>query len=56
MTKNGATIDEMKTILSLYSIPQKKVSVVLLKKTGMTLYEKDNEVDYQTVQEIFWEN
>ena len=56
VTKNGATVDEMKTILSLHSIPQKKVSVVLLKKTGMTLYEKDNEVDYQTVQEIFWGN
>ena len=56
VTKNGATIDEMKTILALYGIPQKKVSVVLIKRTGMTLYEKDNEVDYQTVQEIFWGN
>ena len=56
LTKNGATIEEMKIILSSCGISRGDISLRMLRKVGMTMYEIVNDVDYQTLEKIFWGN
>ena len=56
LTKNGATIEEMKIILSSCGFSREDIRLNFLKKYGMAMYEVDNKVSFETLQEIFWGN
>ena len=54
ITKNGATIEEMKIILSSCGFSREEIHLNFLKKYGMAMYEVDNKVSSETLQKIFW--
>jgi hypothetical protein len=56
LTKNGATIEEMKIILSSCDISREDVHVELLKECGTDMYETDGTADYKAVEKTFWGN
>ncbi len=54
LEKNGATAEEMKTILSSYGVDKENIIIIPI-KINSTDFEIDDE-DLDSMKEMFWEN